>query len=59
MHDLGTTLQFYMGEPTVDSCAKMILTRADGEKIEYWPWQFHFHAPSEHTIGGQHMDLEI
>ena len=59
MVDLGATLQFYMGVPGKDWGPKMILTRADGEKIEYWPWQFDFHAPSEHTVGGQHMDLEI
>jgi carbonic anhydrase len=59
MVDLGATLQFYLGEPTVDSGAKMTLTKADGEMTEWWPWQFHFHAPSEHTVGGQLMDLEI
>ena len=59
MVDKGATLQFYLGEPTVDSGASMTLTKADGEKTVWWPWQFHFHAPSEHTVGGQLMDLEI
>ena len=59
MVDKGSTLQFYLGEPTVDSGASMTLTKADGEKTVWWPWQFHFHAPSEHTVGGQLMDLEI
>ena len=52
MLDLGATLQFMLGEPAVDPCAKMTLTKSDGEKTEWWPWQFHFHAPSEHTVGG-------
>ena len=26
---------------------------------EYNPLQFHFHAPSEHTVDGDLMDLEI
>ncbi len=25
----------------------------------YNPLQFHFHSPSEHTIEGAHMDLEV
>jgi carbonic anhydrase len=36
----------------------MDLTREDEESI--WnPLQFHFHAPSEHTIMGKNMDLEM
>ena len=37
----------------------MTLTRADGTESKWKPAQFHFHAPSEHTIGGKLMDLEI
>ena len=31
----------------------------DGSTSKFVPLQFHFHAPSEHTIGGRHMDLEL
>jgi len=36
----------------------MDLTREDGMS-EWRPLQFHFHAPSEHTVNGRHMDLEM
>lgn len=28
-------------------------------KKQYKPLQFHFHAPSEHTVDGKHYDLEM
>jgi len=31
----------------------------DGSSNKFVPIQFHFHAPSEHTVGGRHMDLEL
>ena len=31
----------------------------DGSKTVYQPLQFHFHAPSEHTVNGQNYDLEF
>ena len=31
----------------------------DGSKTVYQPLQFHFHAPSEHTVNGQNLDLEL
>jgi len=30
-----------------------------GELHSYDAIQFHFHAPSEHTVGGKHSDLEL
>jgi len=36
----------------------MDLTRED-EESDWNPLQFHFHSPSEHTIMGKHMDLEM
>jgi len=36
----------------------MDLTRED-EESDWNPLQFHFHSPSEHTILGEHMDLEM
>lgn len=31
----------------------------DGSKTVYTPLQFHFHAPSEHTVNGRLYDLEL
>lgn len=36
----------------------MELTRVD-EISDWHPVQLHFHSPSEHTIDGKHMDLEM
>lgn len=55
--DLGGTLQF--NTHAEDKDAVMTLKRADGSVTEWKPLQFHFHAPSEHAIGGQLFDLEI
>ena len=47
----GTTWQFDFDDRTSD--AMMTLVRGNGE-VQFWkPLQFHFHAPSEHTIGGR------
>ena len=35
------------------------LTYADGSTSVFEPLQLHFHAPSEHTIGGRHLELEM
>ena len=57
MDKLSNTLQFNtLGENTD---AVLTLTRADGSESKWKPAQFHFHAPSEHTVGGKLMDLEI
>lgn len=37
----------------------MDLTFNDGNTSEWEPLQFHFHTPSEHTIMGEHMNLEM
>jgi len=39
--------------------AELELTFADGSQSYFQPLQFHFHAPSEHTVDGKNMDLEI
>ena len=57
LSDLGGTLQF--NTLAEDRDATMTLLRADGSTTEWKPLQFHFHAPSEHAIGGQLFDLEI
>lgn len=35
------------------------LHHADGTVSEFGPLQFHFHAPSEHTVDGTQYDLEV
>ena len=31
----------------------------DASKLYYTPKQFHFHAPSEHTVDGKYFDAEM
>lgn len=31
----------------------------EGETLTFQPFQFHIHAPSEHTVAGKYMDLEM
>ena len=38
---------------------ELALTFDDGSKSLFEPLQLHFHSPSEHTIDGQHLDLEM
>jgi carbonic anhydrase len=40
------------------SDGKMELTTKGGV-TNWYPLQFHFHSPSEHTINGKNMDLEL
>lgn len=35
------------------------LTFGDGSSDTFVPLQFHFHAPSEHTVDGKSYDLEV
>ena len=56
MVDLGSTVQFNFEDPKY---ARMMLVRGDGSVSEWVPAQFHYHAPSEHTIGGRQLDLEV
>ncbi len=37
----------------------LILTNPEGETSIYRVKQFHFHAPSEHRIGGKQYDAEL
>jgi len=37
----------------------MHLTFSDGIMAQFTPIQLHFHAPSEHTVNGNHYDLEM
>jgi len=39
--------------------AELQLTFADGSMSYFTPLQFHFHAPSEHSVDGQLYDLEV
>ena len=38
---------------------EFILNLPDGRKQMFKPFQFNLHSPSEHTINGQHFDLEL
>lgn len=53
VQDLGNTL---MAE---GSFSKLVATDVAGNNYEFEAIQFHFHAPSEHTINGKHYDLEL
>jgi carbonic anhydrase len=53
VQDLGNTL---MAE---GNFSKMVATDVAGNSYEFEAIQFHFHAPSEHTINGKHYDLEL
>jgi len=39
--------------------SKLLATDVDGQTYEFEAVQFHFHAPTEHTINGKHFDLEL
>ena len=39
--------------------ANMQLTFADDSTADFTPKQFHFHAPSEHSVDGKLMDAEV
>jgi len=53
VQDLGNTLM------TEGSFSKLVATDVAGNSYEFEAIQFHFHAPSEHTINGKHYDLEL
>ena len=46
--------------PTQRAAANLQITGADGSITgDYTPIQFHFHAPSEHTVDGKYYDAEM
>jgi carbonic anhydrase len=53
----GYTLQFNF--PSAQNNGRMTRKFKTGGESEFEALQFHVHAPSENTINGQHMDLEI
>jgi carbonic anhydrase len=46
-------------DATLRTGATLELTFADSTTAMYNPLQFHFHSPSEHTIDGANMDVEV
>ena len=44
---------------TLANLAELEITFADGSRSYFTPAQFHFHAPSEHSVHGKLFDLEI
>jgi len=54
----GTKVQVELAAAKTTDSGKMELTREDGVS-NWYPIQFHFHAPSEHTVMGEQYDLEM
>lgn len=54
MIDTGSTIK---SDAIADGT--FIKTFWDGSTATFKPLQFHFHAPSEHTVGGYQYDLEV
>ena len=52
----GHTIQVDLNNPDT---VKMTLTDYMGNTNSFYGVQFHFHAPSEHTVEGESMDLEM
>ena len=49
-----------MNFPTPENAnAELKLVLANGQQESFTPAQFHFHAPSEHTVDGKFYDLEV
>ena len=42
-----------------DPVPKLTLVRGNGDELTFMPVQFHFHAPSEHSVDGTLYDLEV
>jgi len=38
---------------------KLTRVLGDKEELSFFPLQFHWHAPSEHTVDGKYYDLEL
>ena len=55
--DLAHTTYFHP-DALVEN-AEFQITFADGSQSYFTPLQFHFHAPSEHSVDGKLYDLEI
>ena len=55
--DLTFTISF--SDNQLRQNAELQLVHDDGSKGYYTPLQFHFHAPSEHTVDGKNYDLEV
>jgi|Transcript_18722 carbonic anhydrase len=67
-YDFKVNSQFKSSDPTFTTYfdsevlrkqAELQLTFADGSQSYFQPLQFHFHAPSEHTVNGKNYDLEV
>ena len=46
-------------EHSAEADAEFMRTNAMAVETPYKPVQMHWHAPSEHTINGAHMDAEL
>jgi carbonic anhydrase len=54
-----SSASWHVDYPAQTAAAKLELTFADGARGDYSPLQFHFHAPSEHTVDQKYFDAEM
>lgn len=58
--DKELTVEVYMkSDKSLYTDAHFTKTFQDGSSLELIPERFHIHTPSEHTINGKPMDLEL
>ena len=53
------TMTTYFDNNLLRMNAELELTFADGSQSYFMPLQFHFHAPSEHSVNGKLYDAEV
>ena len=53
------TLTTYFDSEPMRTNAELAITFPDGSQSYFTPLQFHFHAPSEHTVDGKYYDAEV
>lgn len=53
------TMTTYFNDDKMRQGAELELTFADGSQSYFMPLQFHFHAPSEHSVDGKLYDAEV
>lgn len=49
----------HASSPLAEPARLVLEDGTEGETLTFQPFQFHIHAPSEHTVAGKYMDLEM